>query len=66
MQAHLTSRQKTVCNLLTQGLRNREISTRLGISHRTVEDHRSAVFKKLGVRNVVQLVRKMILEGRSA
>ncbi|EAQ34468.1 Transcriptional regulatory protein, LuxR family protein [Nitrobacter sp. Nb-311A] len=56
----LTDRQQAVCDLLIQGLSNKEISERLGISHRTVEAHRVAVFRKYGVRNVVELVRILL------
>lgn len=53
----LTERQQAVCDLLIQGLSNKEISERLGISHRTVEEHRAEVFRKMGVRNAVELAR---------
>lgn len=56
----LTQRQRAVCDLLIEGLSNKEISERLGISHRTVEAHRIAVFRKCGVRNVVELVRVLL------
>lgn len=56
----LTERQRAVCDLLIEGLSNKEISERLGISHRTVEAHRIAVFRKYGVRNVVELVRILL------
>jgi DNA-binding NarL/FixJ family response regulator len=44
----LTAKQKVVCDLLAQGFSNKEISTRLGISHRTVEAHRGEIFRKMG------------------
>ncbi len=53
----LTDRQQAVCDLLIQGLSNKEISVRLGISRRTVEEHRAEVFRKIGVRNAVELAR---------
>lgn len=53
----LTDQQQRVCDLLLLGLSNKEISARLDISHRTVEQHRAEVFRKLDVRNVVELVR---------
>ncbi|MGB3044564.1 MAG: helix-turn-helix transcriptional regulator [Xanthobacteraceae bacterium] len=61
----LTEKQQSVCDLLILGLSSKEISTRLGISHRTVEQHRVEVFRKMGVRNVVELVRLSLL-GREA
>jgi DNA-binding CsgD family transcriptional regulator len=45
----LTSRQAEVYELITKGLSNGEIATRLFISQKTVEHHVSAVFAKLGV-----------------
>lgn len=56
----LTEKQKGVCDLLAMGLSNKEISTRLGISPRTVEAHRVEVFRKMGVRNAVELVRSLL------
>jgi DNA-binding NarL/FixJ family response regulator len=53
----LTERQQNVCDLLVIGLSSKEISVRLGISHRTVEEHRAEVFRKMGVRNAVELAR---------
>jgi hypothetical protein len=38
---------------------NKEIGDSLGISSRTVESHRAAIFDKTGARNAVELVRKM-------
>lgn len=56
----LTRRQREVSDLLARGWNNKEIGNKLGISRRTVEDHRSDILKKLGVRNVVELTRKML------
>jgi DNA-binding NarL/FixJ family response regulator len=39
-----------VLRLLASGLRNTEIATRLVLSGRTVDNHVSAVLRKLGVR----------------
>jgi DNA-binding NarL/FixJ family response regulator len=59
----LTQKQKGVCDLLALGFSNKEISTKLGISHRTVESHRVEIFKKMGVRNAVELVRAILSTG---
>ncbi|MEY9580972.1 DNA-binding CsgD family transcriptional regulator [Bradyrhizobium diazoefficiens] len=63
--AALTSKQRQVCELVAEGLSNKEIGVRLGIGHRTVEFHRAQVYRRLGVRNAVELVRKL-LEGKAA
>ena len=53
----LTPREQRICDLLVRGLTGKEIGMSLGISHRTVEDHRNQVLKKYKVRNAVELVR---------
>jgi two-component system response regulator DctR len=60
----LTCKQQSVCDLLAIGLSSKEISTRLRISHRTVEAHRTEIFRKMGVRNAVELVRSLLTEGK--
>jgi DNA-binding CsgD family transcriptional regulator/tetratricopeptide (TPR) repeat protein len=47
--AGLTAREQEVLALLSQGLRDREISRRLFISERTVHHHVSTVLAKIGV-----------------
>ncbi|MEM7260180.1 MAG: response regulator transcription factor, partial [Pseudomonadota bacterium] len=47
----LSKRQKEVLLLVVQGLPNKVIAQRLGISEHTVKAHVSASFKWLGVRN---------------
>jgi DNA-binding NarL/FixJ family response regulator len=59
----LTSKQQSICDLLVIGLSSKEISTRMRISHRTVEAHRTEIFRKMGVRNAVELVRSLLTEG---
>lgn len=53
----LSPREYEVMELLVQGLHNRHIAQRLGISHRTVEVHKARVLAKLHVRSVLELVR---------
>jgi RNA polymerase sigma factor (sigma-70 family) len=53
----LTEREREVAILACQGMGNREIADRLGISHRTVEAHKSRVIAKLGARTSADLVR---------
>lgn len=60
MNASLTRRQQEISALLATGLNNKEIANRLGISRRTVEDHRGAIYERLGVRNAVELTRKVL------
>ena len=51
----LTQRETEVAGLVTQGLANREIATRLGVSRRTVEAHLEHIRKKLRVTSRVQV-----------
>lgn len=53
---HLTARERQVCEYLCKGWENKEIANKLGISPRTVEDHRIHIFQKYRVRNAVELV----------
>jgi DNA-binding NarL/FixJ family response regulator len=51
----LTHRQQELARLVAQGLTNREISHRLGISVFTVRHHVSNIMRKRGVRNRAQI-----------
>lgn len=53
----LTAREHEVFGLVLQGLHNRQIAQRLQISARTVEVHKARMMEKLGVSNLVELVR---------
>lgn len=53
----LTAREREIMRLVADGIANKEIARRLGISHRTVEVHRARVMQKTGVTNLVELSR---------
>jgi two-component system, LuxR family, response regulator FixJ len=53
----LTERQRQVLDLAVAGLSNKEIAERLGISFRTVENHRAWMMERMGARNLAELVR---------
>ncbi len=53
----LTSREQEVMLVLAEGLSIQEISERLFISPKTVENHRTSIMKKLGIRSPIELVR---------
>ena len=59
----LTDRQIQVLKLVTEGHRTREVAKRLGISVKTVESHRGEIMKRLGIHDVVSLVRYSIRVG---
>jgi len=50
----LTSRERQVLSCLSQGLTNQEIAVTLGLSVKTVKQHTTLLFAKLGVRNRVE------------
>jgi DNA-binding NarL/FixJ family response regulator len=61
--AELTSRERQVLELLSDGYTLRRIATRLGISPRTVETHVAKIYRKLGVRTRVQAVSRAATLG---
>ncbi len=61
--AKLTSRQVEVLRLVAEGHRTREIANRLDLSIKTVESHRGEVMKRLGMHDVVSLVRYALRVG---
>lgn len=63
--SQLTAKQQQVCDLVVRGFTAKEIGQKLGICARTVEGHRDTIYRKLSVRNAVELVHK-ILEKRNA
>ncbi len=56
---HLTPRELQVMWLISRGLSNKLCALQLGCSTRTIEAHRARIFKKLNVRNAVELVYKL-------
>jgi two-component system, LuxR family, response regulator FixJ len=59
--AELSPRQKQVMDLVAEGLSNKQIALRLGISPRTVENYRAWVMERMGAGNVAELVRKVLI-----
>jgi DNA-binding NarL/FixJ family response regulator len=53
----LTTREREVLIEVASGATNKQIAARLGISVRTVESHREAVMRKLGIHGVAALTR---------
>jgi two-component system, LuxR family, response regulator FixJ len=56
----LTEREHDILSLALSGKSNKEISHVLGISHRTVETHRSHILVKVGVNNLLELAHLFI------
>ena len=59
----LTERELEVLRLVAEGLSNREIGRRLGISYRTVGRHRENIMRKLGLHSRTELVKHAIRIG---
>jgi FixJ family two-component response regulator len=62
----LTRREREVLEQFTAGASNKEAGRHLGISPRTIEDHRANIMKKLGARNAADLVRIVMTTSRQA
>jgi DNA-binding CsgD family transcriptional regulator len=60
----LTQREREVITLVLDGLANKEVARKLGISHRTVEIHRARAMGKLGAASPAELIRRILLSGR--
>jgi DNA-binding NarL/FixJ family response regulator len=59
----LTERETEVLRYVAKGLTAKQIAARLSLSHRTVENHVQATFRKLQVANRVELARYAIEHG---
>jgi FixJ family two-component response regulator len=53
----LTPREREIATLLTDGLLNKQVAGKLGISEITVKIHRRHALRKMGVRSLLQLTR---------
>ena len=58
----LTPREQQIVKLIVDEKSTTEISMLLHISQKTVETHRKNIYLKLGVKNLVGLVKKAILD----
>jgi len=60
----LSAREREVMALVVDGLDNRSLGAKLGISPRTVEVHKARMMAKLGARNLAELIRIAHAAGR--
>jgi two-component system CheB/CheR fusion protein len=58
--AGLTQRQKEIMKMVLAGCPSKNIAADLGISQRTVENHRAAIMKRTGVKSLPALARLAI------
>lgn len=59
----LTTRQREVLQLIAEGLHNKEIAERLGVSPKTVEFHKSRIVRALGLSTTADLIKYAIRHG---
>lgn len=60
----LTARESEVLEMMAQGLANKEIAARLGISENTVKFHLASMYGKLGVSSRTEAVTAALRTGR--
>ncbi len=56
----LTGKEKEVARLVCQGLLNKQIADKLNCSERTIQAHRTMVYRKLDVRNPVDVYKILL------
>jgi DNA-binding NarL/FixJ family response regulator len=59
----LTPRERQVMQLIAEGSTTKGVANTLNISFKTAESHRNHIMKKLGIHDVVALMRHAIQEG---
>jgi DNA-binding NarL/FixJ family response regulator len=57
LQLVLSARELEVLKLFSEGMSNKEIGDKLGISIRTVESHKNHIIRKLGAKSPVDMVK---------
>ena len=62
MRDTLTDREQEIVKWVTQGMTNKEIASRLGISDKTVKTHVRNVFNKLKISRRLELLLRRIVE----
>lgn len=61
--ASLTAREQQILSLVAQGLNNREIAERLGVSTKIVDNHRTNLMRKVEAHSVAELLAYAVREG---
>ena len=62
--ATLTKRENEIAYLIYEGKKNKQIASSLGISVRTVENHRANIMKKLEIESTSQLMRLFLMRSK--
>jgi len=58
-----TEIERKVIELCREGLQSKQIADRLELSPRTVENHKSRIFHKLGINNTIEMVQYALNNG---
>ena len=58
-----TPQEKKIIDLCRMGLTSKQIGNKLCISFRTVDNHKSRIFKKLGINNTMEMVQYALEKG---
>jgi PAS domain S-box-containing protein len=61
--SHLTEREREIVQFLVDGKTSKEIAGELGISHRTIEAHRTRLMRKLKVKTPAEMVSRLARQG---
>jgi len=61
--AEFTVQEKRIIELCREGLPGKLIAGRLGISLRTVDNHKNHIFRKLGISNTMEMVQYAMKNG---
>lgn len=59
----LTAREREVLQLIAEGMKTKDIATRIHVSVKTVETHRQQVMRKLNAKSVAELTKIALREG---
>jgi DNA-binding NarL/FixJ family response regulator len=59
----LTDREREILALMARGATSKEIGVHLGLSPKTVENHRARILEKLGVRNGMEAIALALQRG---
>ncbi|MBC8097279.1 MAG: response regulator transcription factor [Akkermansiaceae bacterium] len=61
--SHLSSRETEVLQLIAEGQSNKQVAAELGLSFKTVDNHRQSLMGKLNIHDIAGLTRYAIAEG---
>jgi DNA-binding NarL/FixJ family response regulator len=63
-KSKLTPREREIVSLVSRGFAAKQVARQLGISAKTVENHKTRIFAKLGVPNQTAAVTQLLVEER--